>query len=72
MLERKLQSSEEQYLHFAVDECAIDEEIVRANITKARSAPHSNALLQRIHDDYKAVMQAKEQWALSVSNNKSP
>ena len=50
----------------------MDEESVRAKIAKARSVPHSNARLQRIHDDYKAVMQAKEQWSLSVSNNKSP
>ena len=48
----------------------MEEESVRANITKARSAPHSNARLQRIHDDYKAFMQAKQQWTLSASNNK--
>ena len=71
MLERKLQNSEDQYLRFAVDECAIEEEIVRANISKARSAPHSNARLQRIHEDYKALTKAKQQWTLSLSNNKS-
>ena len=72
MLKRKLQNSEDQYRHFAIKECAMEEENVRANITKARSAPHSNARLQRIHDDYKAVMQVKQQWTLSVSKNKSP
>ena len=71
MLEQRLQTSEDQYLHFAVDECAIDEEIVRANITKARLAPHPNARLQRIHEAYKAVMKAKQRWSLAASNNKS-
>ena len=71
MLKQQLQDSENAYLHFAVDECAIEEDIVRANIMKARSAPHSNKRLQRIHEDYKAFMKAKKQLTLSASNNKS-
>ena len=72
MLERKLQNSEDQYLRFAVDECAIEEKIVRAKIMKARSAPQSNARLQRIHEDYQAFMKATQQLTLSVSNSTSP
>ena len=71
MLEQQLQDSEDQYRHFAVDECDMEEENVRAKIMKARSAPHSNARLQRIHEDYKALTKAKQQWTLSLSSNKS-
>lgn len=71
ILEQQLQDSEDQYRHFAIEECAMEEDSVRANIMKARSAPHSNKRLQRIHEDYKAFMAAKKQLRLSASSNKS-
>ena len=69
ILEQKLKNSEDQYRHFAVDECAMEEESVRVNIMKARSAPQTNARLQRIHQDYKLFMKTKKRCMLAADSN---
>ena len=67
MLEKELQNAEDQYRHFAMKECDMDEESVYAKIMNARSAPQKNARLQRIHKAHKDVMTAKkERYHLSV------
>ena len=60
ILEKNLQTLEEDYRRFAIGECDVEEEHVDAKIKQARAAPQKNARLQRIHEAYQTLMKATD------------
>ena len=66
ILEEELHIAEEDCRLAMTTECDFDEETVTAMIKQARLDPQTNTRLQRIHEVYKALMTAKQQWARST------